>query len=163
MKFDPKAVHPGEIPEEGLRISGEIEEDIFQLEDKTVQPVGPVRYEGHLSNITGSILFLGALSSDFQLECIRCLEPFIARVSLEGHGLQTEIESSDTIDLTELIREDILLALPPHPRCEEGVSERRCPAEGKFLTSDSYKPVDEESSTGSSAWEGLDDLTENKD
>jgi len=39
-------------------------------------------------------------------------------VEVPDFATQVELGTSETVDLTEEIREDILLALPPHPHCD---------------------------------------------
>ncbi|MEM0896962.1 MAG: hypothetical protein AAGJ79_08745 [Verrucomicrobiota bacterium] len=164
MTIDLAAIHPTQIPDEGVRIVGEITRDIFELDPKDARPAGPVRYEGHLSLVSDSALFQGAVSADFDVECARCLERFVYRISLEGHALHAELDGAGTIDLTESIREDILLALPAYPRCEEGVSPMVCPAEGKFPSTSDYRPIDNDERTRSGdVWGELDQLRDIKD
>ncbi|MEM9481645.1 MAG: DUF177 domain-containing protein [Verrucomicrobiota bacterium] len=164
MKIDLAAIHPGEIPEEGVRVQGEIHGDIFEIDPKDARPAGPVRYEGHLSLVSDSVLFMGSLSADFEADCVRCLEGFTHRVSLDGHALQADLAEGATINLTESIREDILLALPAYPRCEEGLTPMDCPAEGKFPSTSNYRPIDDAERTRSGdVWGELDKLKDIED
>ena len=71
--------------------------------------------------------------------------------------LDVPVENEAPIDLTTSLREDILLALPTHPRCESGnVTPRECPAEGRF--DPGQDASGDESATGGKAWEALDQL-----
>jgi uncharacterized protein len=121
-----------EIPEEGLELSGEIGEDIFQLPPDHPQPAGPVRYDLHVEIVGETVVVRGSLEADFEMSCVRCLDPFRFRVHLPDALFAEEIEGQETIDLTESVREDILLALPDHPHCEEAHPPRNCPAQGLF-------------------------------
>ena len=47
-------------------------------------------------------------------------------VRVEDFACQMELDGREEIDLTEPIREDILLALPAHPRCDM-VGGKVCP------------------------------------
>ena len=81
------------------------------------------------------ILVRGELTTAVELQCDRCLEPFIQRVEFkieeEFHpaidmktGAQlpseeeTRIDEHHILDLTELIRQSIFLTLPMHPVCQ---------------------------------------------
>ena len=81
------------------------------------------------------ILVRGELTTAVELQCDRCLEPFIQKVEFEieeefhpamdmSTGAQppcdeeeTHIDEHHILDLTELIRQSIFLALPMHPVC----------------------------------------------
>ena len=72
--------------------------------------------------------------------------------------LDVPVENGRAIDLTTWLREDILLALPTHPRCESGnVTQRQCPAEGRFDTATDI-PRDEPLEEDRDVWKALDQL-----
>jgi uncharacterized protein len=121
-----------EIPEEGVSLHGELLEDIFQLEPVHPQPSSPVRYELQAEIVGETVVVRGCLEVDFGMTCVRCLDPFRFHVHLPETLYAEEIAGRETIDLTECIREDILLALPDHPHCEEADPPRICPAQGLF-------------------------------
>lgn len=63
--------------------------------------------------------------------------------------MQVELGGSETVDLTPFIREDILLVLPAHPRCDwdgqkvcEGAGEWKTPAENPEETADAWEALD---------------------
>lgn len=63
------------------------------------------------------------------------------------------------MDLTEMIREDILLTLPNFPRCEDGnVEPRDCPAQGKFDPAELAAEADEAPGGDRGVWNALDKL-----
>ena len=147
------------IPEEGLAISGEIAEDIFQLpEGDSASPAGPVAYDARAYIIDGELTVEGQFQADFEVECARCLEKFILTVKLQGHNLTENLENPTEADLTDALREDILLALPVYPHCEEGKTPRKCPAEGKFETANRAPAVEESSEEPKDHWAELDNL-----
>lgn len=121
-----------EIPEEGIRLAGEIEEDIFGLDEKDPKLAGPISYDFFVSLVSGTLLVQGAVSANFEVNCVRCLDPFTQQVALPDCIFNEPIEGRATIDLTDSIREDILLALPIHPHCEQGNPPKDCPMSGKF-------------------------------
>lgn len=81
------------------------------------------------------ILVRGALTTVVELQCDRCLEPLIQGVEFKieeefhptidmstGAPLpydeeETRIDEHHILDLTELVRQSIFLALPMHPVC----------------------------------------------
>ena len=46
-----------------------------------------------------------------------CLEKFEHEISVPAFALHTELHGPETVDITPFMREDILLNLPPYPRC----------------------------------------------
>jgi uncharacterized metal-binding protein YceD (DUF177 family) len=49
---------------------------------------------------------------------VACLEHFRYPLEVADFACQVELTGSETVDLTEPVREDILLALPAHPHCD---------------------------------------------
>ncbi len=155
------------IPENGTTpLQGSLEEDICGLPaDDPAQPVSPLTYKVEASIVSGSLLLQGDFSITFKLHCVRCLSPFEHRALLADHSLLVPIESGFSIDLTDALREDIILALPNFPRCDQGgldVSKetRECPAAGNFQAENSFAPLDPEQNEndGSDTWGPLDNL-----
>ena len=148
-----------DIPPEGLDLEGEITEDIFQLPDgDNATPVGPVRYKAKIYNIDDELTVEGDFEADFEVECSRCLEKFRFPVKLQAHSLSENLENPTEADLTQALREDILLALPVYPDCEEGKTPRNCPAKGKFETANRAPAVEESSEESTNQWAELDNL-----
>lgn len=147
------------VPDDGRDISGQEAPAFFALAEKdSIQAVSPLKYDLHLERDGGDLLVSGTLEATFSLECGRCLERFEHRLALENYATEIEIEKDGTINLTDTIREDTLLALPSYPRCEDGnVRPRQCPAEGRFESV--LETADEEpQGAGQGVWEALNKL-----
>ncbi len=121
-----------EIPEDGIQLVGQIDRDIFELDGTDIQPDGPVSYDFQVSLVSESILVRGNVLAHFRMHCVRCLEPFRQEIFLADCIYNESIEGRSTIDLTDSIREDILLALPDHPHCDSGTPPQGCPMSGQF-------------------------------
>lgn len=147
------------LPDEGIDISGEQPASFFALEPTDIiQPVSSLQYTLHVEKDDGDLVVSGLLEAVFTLECGRCLERFEHRVKIPHYQTEITIEKDTTIDLTDTVREDTLVALPNYPRCEDGnVRPRQCPAEGRFenvLETAAEKPED----AGQGVWEALNKL-----
>jgi len=151
-----------EIPAEGLALEGEISDDIFQLRPEDgITPTSPVSFRARAYVIDGDLVIEGDFACEFELECARCLEKFLFPVNLSAHDLTENLENPAEADLTEALREDILLALPVYPRCEEGKIPRQCPAEGKFDPTKQSPPEAESGQSGEelpNPWAALDEI-----
>jgi uncharacterized protein len=98
----------------------------------------------------------GSLEAEFELVCVRCLEPFRFRVHLPDVVFAEPVADHATIDLTDSVREDILLALPDHPHCEEANPPRKCPAQGLFEAPEDKAERDADAGPDSRGrWAGL--------
>lgn len=124
-----------EIPLEGKQMEGDIQEDIFGLKPEDAKPAGPIHYNFYVSIVSESILVQGSLSVPFEMECVRCLEPFVEVLERPDFAFSEPLEGRSSIDLTDPIREDILLVLPIHPHCDAG-NLRECPATNRFEPSE---------------------------
>ena len=111
-------IHLNKFPVGGLHLEGEEEHDILQLQDELYRTLSPVRYCLDVGLSDGGLFATGSLAVDLEMECVRCLQRFQSTVEVPDFAVQVELTSSETVDLTEEIREDILLALPPHPHCD---------------------------------------------
>lgn len=100
----------------------------------------PLKIRAHLVNIGSSVLLTGEAETVAELECSRCLKNYKVPVSIEfeeefsrqsfspkGKG-EVELHDEDfvspigddnMIDLTELIRQEMLLSLPIKTLCSE--------------------------------------------
>jgi len=115
------------LEEKPLHLEGEVTPEELELEagDELVHPAGPLRYDLDLEMIDKGILVQGELSLPLNCECARCLKPMQQRLTLDDWTTHLALEgeeavkvTNDVVDLTPLIREDILLAFPQHPLCE---------------------------------------------
>ncbi|MCB1076915.1 MAG: hypothetical protein KDM63_13760 [Verrucomicrobiae bacterium] len=155
-------VNLGEIPEEGLRLSGETQQDIFDLPEteRDALPAGPVSYDLYLSEAgSGLILAQGRLKAPFRLRCVACLEEFPFTLQWNDYVAEFEIPAAGQLDLTERIREDLLLELPAYPHCDRDndAPDHVCPAAGKFGASGPLP------GSGPSAWDALDGFSSSSD
>jgi uncharacterized metal-binding protein YceD (DUF177 family) len=112
-------IHLNQIPQgHTLHLEGEENHDILDFQDEAVRVKSPVRYSLDVGISNGGLFATGSLAVDLELECVRCLNHFPFTVEVPDFALQVELGTSEEVDLTEQTREDILLALPPHPHCD---------------------------------------------
>jgi len=125
-----------ELPAEGLSLTGKFERDIFELDpDDSVQPAGRVSYDIHLEADKDGVVLSGVLEAPMTLRCVCCLEDFAYTLKLSDYlsdfDMEEDLENASDIVLEQLLREDLLLALPNYPHCDEGDDpDRVCPRAG---------------------------------
>ena len=102
----------------------------------------PVEMKLHLLNAGETVLMDGSVKTEVELECGRCLNKFPAPLvvsideefnktipqpegkrkkerELHAEDFVSSIESDDTLDISEIVRQNLLLALPIKPLCSE--------------------------------------------
>ena len=126
----------------GEALEGEV--DCVDLDEELVKASGAARYRLNAKLYGSELLVRGHLEQGFVLACSRCGRDFTTTVSLDDFAFSCEVdEKSPQVDLTEEIRESIILVLPAYPVCGES-----CPGvEGK-----ASMPADDR-------WSALDNLT----
>ena len=95
------------VDPEGETIEGEV--DCVDLDEPFVKPFGGVRYVLQIQVFGSELLVRGRLEQDFD-DTIK-VEDFTASFEIN--------EDSPEVDLTEELRESIILALPTYPVCDE--------------------------------------------
>lgn len=147
------------LPADGKQLTGTLPSAFFGLaETDTLKAESPLHYDLTVVRDDKDVLVSGSLNATFSLECGRCLQRFLREVGLTDYQAEVPIEKEPTMDLTDLIREDILLSLPNFPRCEDGnVEPRDCPAEGNFASAES-SVAPELPGADEGVWNALDQL-----
>jgi uncharacterized protein len=117
----------------------ELLEDITGIDaDLTIE--SPIQGPVTLIRTADGILVTASLKTDLELECRRCLEPFSATVELDlqeefhpsvdiSTGAKipvadteedaTVIDEHHVLDMTEVVRQAIFLAVPMSPQCRD--------------------------------------------
>jgi uncharacterized metal-binding protein YceD (DUF177 family) len=120
-------VHLKQIPSDGLHLEGDEECPFLELGAEGIGCAGPLHYKIDLGVANGALWASGSLSQTVQLRCVSCLEQFIHEIRVPAFAAHIELLGPETIDLTPLMREDLLLNLPAHPHCNRDGS-RVCKA-----------------------------------
>ena len=111
-------VHLKQIPPEGLHLEGDEDCLIKDLESEGVRCAGAMQYKIDLGVSEGALWASGSLTQPVELTCVGCLEKFVYGIKVPAFAVHTELHGPETVDLSPFMREDILLNLPPHPRCD---------------------------------------------
>ena len=103
---------------EGETLEGEV--DAVDLDEEFVKPFGGIRYRLSLQVFGSELLVRGRLEQDFTLVCSRCGKDFDDTVVADDFVTSVEIgEKTQDVDLTDELRECIILKLPTYPVCDE--------------------------------------------
>ena len=149
-----------DIPDEGLHKTGELPASIFELApEDSIRPLGPAEFDIQIYAFEELISFHGSLKGSFDLLCGTCLEYKRYDAHFDDWNSDLDLEEGQTsFDLAQIIREDFLLNLPDHLRCDELVIGRVCPKSD--LVEGVMEAANEDSTDSDSGdvWKALDDL-----
>jgi uncharacterized protein len=109
-------------PEVGATLGLDVDEVHQTLGDLKVDYV---RGQFLLTRTTRGVLLKGQFSTEFEVECVRCLEPFHLKLKVPMEEMLSFSAARDSIyvidegwlDLRQPLREQIMLALPIHSLC----------------------------------------------
>ena len=151
-----------DFPEEGRRLRGELDGALFDIDSDALRSTGPLSYELDVQLYETELLVQGRVSAPFSLRCDRCLAYFDYTVELPALALSYEVKGKLSADITEDLREELILALPAYPKCE--LSGLECEINdilGDFrLDKNPDSGVDSATPSGESVWDALDGLPE---
>ncbi len=150
------------LPEEGMAFSGELDGSIFGLRDGDARSVGSLEYDLWAQRFESELLLTGSLSAPFEFTCVVTLKPFVKTIHLPQVAVSVEIGSASGLNVTEALREEVLIEFPTDPRCDEGDVPEPCEIDPRYLAVDK-SPEDEVSPPprdgGDDRWSALNDLT----
>lgn len=150
------------LPEEGQEVREELDPGFFELPKADGAPAGPVEIDGRVQRFENELLFTGYVGAPFQFTCTGCLREFVQTIELENTAVAHEIETGGEVDITDEVREEVLLNFPAHPRCTDADDELECLIDPRYLAVDKKAGGDVETPPTPPAddrWSALDGLT----
>lgn len=155
----------GLLPEEGMAFSGELDAKVFGLSEKDAKPMGGLEYDLYVQRFDDELLLRGYLGAPFEFTCVRTNKSFVQTISLDEVAVSIEVVSG-AVDVTEALREEVLINFPSYPRCDEGDEPMECELDERYLALD--KPPEDSVSDAPSGeqgdqWSALDEFNQFKD
>jgi uncharacterized metal-binding protein YceD (DUF177 family) len=145
-------IHLRQLTHGYAHLDEDIDPAFLELESMGATPVGPVHCSVDAGVSDNGVFATGSLSIPVKMECVACLREFESTLSVPNFAAQVDLDGRESVDLTPAIREDILLILPSHPRCDAD-GRTKCPA--KFQSAPAA-PLTEE--VDHPTWNALDQL-----
>ena len=122
-------VYLSEVTDNGLELSGTLDDSIYGFEDEFLKPFAGLRYELGVLHVGSELLVRGKIEQDFEAACSRCGEDFDFTVKIDDFTASFAVdEKTEFVELTTELRECILLTLPTYPVCREdcpGIKKRK--------------------------------------
>ena len=105
---------------EGEEFSGVVDDAVLEIDGELLRPFGGIRYEISAQLFGRELLVRGTLSQDFDAVCARCGGDFDFTLTVDDFTASVETdEKSEFVDLTDELRQSIILALPSYPVCRQ--------------------------------------------
>ncbi len=143
------------LDRDGEDFEGVVDDSIYALEDDYLTPFAGLRYSLFVQHIGSELLVRGSLEQDFTAACSRCGADFDFTVRVPDFLTSVEVdEKVEFADLTDELRECIILALPTYPVCREDC-RGICPTCGRNLNDGPCSCAGEERD---GRWDVLDNL-----
>ncbi len=156
-----------DIPEEGLPVTGEIEPARFQLADEDcIRVTSPITFDLTLYKFDEAVVLSGRVGGRFDLQCVTCLDYFSYQAEFDSWQSDVDIEEGErAFDPRDSLRDEILLALPHSPHCDEQGQNSTCPKaellerfEHDEMPLETEPPSADESGDDDDVWGALDQL-----
>jgi uncharacterized metal-binding protein YceD (DUF177 family) len=125
----------------------------FTLRDDMIRVTQPLHYDLEIELLDDALLIQGLLRLTLNCQCVRCLKDFEFELELDPWTLHLPLEpmegeeattiKNDCVDLTSLVREDILLGFPQHPLCRpdcDGLKQAKIGKARKIVGKEESKP-----------------------
>jgi uncharacterized protein len=97
----------------------------LDVRDEMIRVTHPLHHDLEIERLDDSLLVQGLLRLTLDCQCVRCLKEFEFTLALDPWtqylplaGEDAVTIKHDCVDLTPLVREDILLGFPQHPLCK---------------------------------------------
>lgn len=144
------------LPEQGQAFEGSEPADVMALEPSAeFHPAGPLSYDLYAQFVDGILIVRGAVSAAMQGCCARCTQIFSTTVTDSGFLRDySDLGGTEDVDITEDLREAILLNLPHFPLCDDAC-KGLCSQCGKDLNEG---PCGCSDGKAGGAWDALDSL-----
>lgn len=109
------------LEEGGERYKGELPAALLDLgESEVFKSAGGLEYDLFIQHLGTELLVRGKLSLPLDCVCVRCAAEFKSVAKEDEFVTSIEIsETTDFLDLTDEVREAIILALPGYPVCSK--------------------------------------------
>ncbi|MHB8519842.1 MAG: YceD family protein [Limisphaerales bacterium] len=159
----PLRVNLRQLEKKNLDLRGGLPSAELELEgvDELIKVPRPLWHDLHVQLLERSLLVTGHLRLVLECECGRCLRPFSMALDFPDWTIHLPLEGedkvavdNDCVDLTPLVREDILLAFPQHPLCDSDCAGLLVPSASSANQANAARQTTE----GASAWAALNKL-----
>lgn len=147
------------IPLEGIYIEGEESNQLLDFSDPAYEVISNISYDFKVTPMMSDILVQGDASVKIKGVCGRCLKEIEQTIEAEEVCHFYENPSTSELDITNEIREDIIISLPANIICDESCKGicQKCKANLNIESCNCAPPPKEKS-----VWDELDNFNIDK-
>ncbi len=110
-------IEVAKIPKSGVTLDEKEPPQIMGEIQDQVEYKEPIHARVSASLVGHTLVVQGRLATRAVLECNRCLKKFDYAVDVRDYIFTAQVKGDQTVDLTDSIREDIILSLPMKRLC----------------------------------------------
>ncbi len=108
------------LDRDGEEYEGELDGGVVDIDEEFLRAFGTLRYSLFVQFSGSELLVRGRLAQDFDAVCSRCGEDFDFTVKADDFITSVEVDDkTQFVDLTDELRECIILSLPTYPVCQQ--------------------------------------------
>lgn len=124
-------IYVSRIPPEGLREDVAYDPAALDVDRFDIHPGNPIAVSAYVTKAEREVIVQAEISCAAELSCARCLQSF-TRPLHASTIFAYEVMPTDVVDITEDVRQELILAYPMAPVCQEGC-KGLCPVCGQNL------------------------------
>ncbi len=147
-------------PEGGRHLEGELDGALFDLDGEEIKRCGNLRYNLDADLFGRELVLRGSIAAVFRFVCSRCLAEFDREMALDAIALSIDAGTHNAVDVTDALREELVLELPQYPKCADADLECQINEENLHfgLDKEGEQAVESPTPSGKSVWDALDGL-----
>ena len=112
----PMNIHVNRIPPEGLKSRATYDPATMDMDRPDVHPRAPFHVDVSMAMADQELVVNVEIRCPLRLVCARCLEEFDSTVATDAL-FSYPVEPTDVVDITDDVRQEIILAYPMIPLC----------------------------------------------
>lgn len=109
-------IHVNRVPKEGLREYATYDPAAMDMDREDIRLTKPFTVEAFVTKVDEELVVQADIRGLLDVSCARCLETFPSLVKTNGLFSYT-VHPGDVVDITDDVRQEILLAYPMIPVC----------------------------------------------
>ena len=109
-------IYVSRVPEEGLREHATYDPAVMDMDRPDIHLTEPFEVNAFATKVDEELVVRADIRCPLQLDCARCLEAFDETVATDAIFSYT-VHPSDVVDITDDVRQEIILAYPMVPIC----------------------------------------------
>ena len=109
-------IHANRVPEQGLQEQTSYDPATLDMERDDIRLPDPFTVDAFIRRVDAELVVQADIRAPLRLTCGRCLEEFSWMVRADA-VFSYKVQPTDVVDITEDVRQEIILAYPMIPVC----------------------------------------------